>query len=104
MAVSVGIALAQLDRFVARHSQIRVAGYTIDVPKPQTHTALATPVAVVCVCIGIFTLILGFVRFHMAQYHIGEGLAVLENALLGAVAVGYTAIGALVIVLAVLAT
>lgn len=74
VCVSIGIALAQLLRFTEQECQVDIGSYTVIIEYGNSSTlSLGKPFAVVCIVLGIITLITGFVRFYYAENMLTEG-------------------------------
>lgn len=73
---SIGIALAQLNRFVEDHSTISITGLTITIPLPlgdPTLVSLGAPLGALCILIGIIILLVGAFRFYHTEYLLQHG-------------------------------
>lgn len=73
---SVGVALAQLNRFVEDHANIEITGVTITIPLPlgdRSLVAMGGPFGAICVLLGIVVLLIGAFRYYHTEYLLQHG-------------------------------
>lgn len=66
--------MAQLLRFTEKECYVDIGSYTIIIEFGKESTlSLGKPFAVICIVLGIITLVTGFVRFYYAENLLAEG-------------------------------
>lgn len=65
--VSVGVALAQFNRFVEGNSVIKIGGFIISLKGNPSLMSTGSTYGSICVVLGIMVLLLGTLRFYYTQ-------------------------------------